>query len=164
MFTLTLTPLGAILREATAPISFELAKANRIQDRNYNAQINREGYTKIAFRPIDDVLVIDVTDNNINSNEALRFHYEVLHTRKDPKYQGYKKVLVNFQNVEYLNSSGLGCLIGLQRRLQSIGGKLELCYLSNQIKEVMNITKIGTILNIKETEEEALRALSTPTQ
>lgn len=161
MFILTLSPLRAVFKKTMPTFSYELARAYRIQERDYSALINKEGYTKISFRPTGDVLIIDVTDNDIDSNEAQRFHHEVLHTRRDPRYQGYKKVLINFQNVCFMNSDGLGCLLGLNKRLQRFGGRLEICCLQGQLKEVMGITKVGPILNIKETEEEAFRALQT---
>lgn len=68
------------------------------------------------------------------------------------------KILVNFENVEYLSSAALGKLITLNKRMQAKNGQLKLCQISPSIYEIFKITKLNKYFEIYETEAEALAA------
>ena len=71
---------------------------------------------------------------------------------------GRRKLLLNFNNVEYLSSAALGKLITLNKKLQAAGGRLILCNIDPQIYEVFEITKLDRFFNIQKEEQAALQA------
>jgi anti-sigma B factor antagonist len=76
---------------------------------------------------------------------------------------GWRHLLINFVGVDYLSSTFLSKLLSLKKRLEKRDGKLKLCEICPEVREVFAITKIDTVLDIVETEEKALALLSEPT-
>jgi anti-sigma B factor antagonist len=72
--------------------------------------------------------------------------------------EGWRKILLNFGNVEYLSSAALGKLITLNKKLGQAGGKLILCNIDPQIHEVFEITKLDKFFKIMKEEQAALQA------
>jgi len=68
-----------------------------------------------------------------------------------------RKILLNFKDVEYIDSLGIATLVGLMKSLREIQGTMFLCNLSAKLGPVFGITKMDRVLRIFETEEEALR-------
>lgn len=54
-------------------------------------------------------------------------------------------VLVDFQDVTFMNSSGLGALVSALRMVQSSGGKLFICSLNDQLKMILELTKMNRV-------------------
>jgi anti-sigma B factor antagonist len=69
-----------------------------------------------------------------------------------------RRVLVNLEKVEYLDSTGLGILIGGVKRLKEVEGTLLLVSASPRIRRLFEITQLNTIFRIVDTEAEALSA------
>lgn len=68
-----------------------------------------------------------------------------------------RKVLLNFEAVDYIDSAGLACLIELSRNLKSVQGIMFLSSLDPKVSSVLSITKLDRVFKIFDTEEEALR-------
>jgi anti-sigma B factor antagonist len=62
------------------------------------------------------------------------------------------KLLLDFENVQYLSSAALGKLITLNKRVAESDGKLVLCSIKSQIYEVFQITKLNKIFDIADDE------------
>ncbi|HUX02922.1 MAG: STAS domain-containing protein [Phycisphaerae bacterium] len=58
------------------------------------------------------------------------------------------RFVVDFSRVNYLSSSALGMLIGLQRRVMQKKGQMKLSGISTEIMEVFRITKLDTVFDI----------------
>lgn len=70
------------------------------------------------------------------------------------------KIILNFKNVSYVDSSGLATLVEVLKGLRTYGGKLKLTNLSTKIKNLFEITKLEKLFDIVVEEEEAVKALS----
>lgn len=70
--------------------------------------------------------------------------------------EGAKALVLNFTNVDFLSSAALNKLIMLNTKLKPTGGKMRLCGLKPEIKEVFVITKLTKVFDIKDDENEAL--------
>lgn len=124
----------------------------------FNA-IRREGYIKISFCQVNDILVIDAKGINFLPKDAIRFNHEIASLAYNQNYKDYKKVVLNFKEVGYMNVAGLRALISLNTKLQNNGGALKICCLPDQLTELMKILKLDTILNIHDSESQALESL-----
>jgi len=71
-----------------------------------------------------------------------------------------KKVLINFKDVSYIDSSGLATLVELLKNIRSYGGTLKLSNLSSKIKSLFEITKLEKLFDIVEEEEEAIKSFA----
>ena len=70
---------------------------------------------------------------------------------------GEHKLLINFNDLSYLSSSGLRVLLGAAKRMQKKRGKLFLCSLTGIVWRVIEIAGFDKILTIYDNEEEALQ-------
>ena len=69
---------------------------------------------------------------------------------------GKQKLLVNFEQLNFISSSGLRVLLATVKKLNASGGDLRICSLNATVQEVFDISGFVTILSVKSTEEEAL--------
>jgi anti-sigma B factor antagonist len=70
--------------------------------------------------------------------------------------QGQKQILLNLAGVPYVDSSGLGEMIGAYTTVTRSGGALRLVNLTNRIQDLMAITKLLTVFDTYNTESEAV--------
>lgn len=71
--------------------------------------------------------------------------------------EGVKRLVVDLSRTEYMDSAGLGLLIGLQRRLREAGGVLGLAGLKAQVQRVFDVTKLSRIFAIYSDAETAVK-------
>ena len=71
---------------------------------------------------------------------------------------GVQKLLVNFENLDYISSAGLRILLATAKKLKAGQGDLKICCLNETVQEVFDISGFATILSVSKTEEEALGA------
>jgi len=71
---------------------------------------------------------------------------------------GAQKLLVNFENLDYISSAGLRILLATAKKLKASQGDLKICCLNETVQEVFDISGFATILSVSKTEEEALGA------
>ena len=69
---------------------------------------------------------------------------------------GNQKLLVNFEQLNFIASSGLRVLLATVKKLNTSGGALRICSLNATVQEVFDISGFVTILSVKSTEEDAL--------
>ncbi|HMK31920.1 MAG TPA: STAS domain-containing protein [Terriglobales bacterium] len=78
--------------------------------------------------------------------------------------EGKRKILLNLKDVTYIDSSGVGDIISAFTSTRNQGGELRLTSPSPQVRELFQITKLFTILDISEDEASALRAFARASQ
>jgi len=69
-----------------------------------------------------------------------------------------KKILINFEGVDYLSSTVLGKLIVLHKRVAFKNGQLKLCAIKPSILEVFAITRLDKVFDIYADEKEAMES------
>lgn len=111
---------------------------------------------RLEVESIGDVTVVNFVDRKILDEQNIQIIGEQLFSLVDE--QGYRKILLNFANVDYLSSAALGKLITLNKKLQAANGKLILCNIDTQIYEVFEITKLDRFFKIEKEEQAALQA------
>ena len=70
------------------------------------------------------------------------------------------KVVIDLKNVEWMNSSGLGILIGAITLLKSNKGKFILIHVSDRIKNLLKITKLNSVFELSDSLDEAIKTLN----
>jgi anti-sigma B factor antagonist len=110
---------------------------------------------RLEVEDIGDVTVVNFVDKRILDEQNIQVIGEQLFGLVDT--DGRKKVLLNFNNVEFLSSAALGKLITLHKKLQGTGGKLVLCNIHQDIFEVFEITKLDKFFTIHKDEQKGLQ-------
>ena len=70
--------------------------------------------------------------------------------------QGARKVIINFSKVSYLDSSGVGELVGCYTTIKQQGGDLRICGLNPRISSLIKMTSLNSIFAVKDLEDEAI--------
>jgi anti-sigma B factor antagonist len=70
--------------------------------------------------------------------------------------QGNKHIILNMATVSYVDSAGLGELVGAYTTATNQGGSVKLLNLQGKMKDLMQITKLHTIFSIFENEQAAV--------
>lgn len=72
--------------------------------------------------------------------------------------EGRKNVLLDMQNVKWINSTGLGILIGGHTKLKKIEGVIKIVNLSERIENLFSVTKLNLVFEVFGDEVAALRS------
>jgi anti-sigma B factor antagonist len=73
---------------------------------------------------------------------------------------GRKQVIVDLRGVEFINSSGLGLLIGGASLLKNAGGGLKLACASQKITALIKITRLGPVFESFTTVDDAVKSFT----
>jgi anti-sigma B factor antagonist len=71
---------------------------------------------------------------------------------------GARKFVIDFARTGYIDSSGLGVLVSLSKKIREQGGDLRLAGLNEDLQTLFELTKLDTLFAIARTPEEALAA------
>lgn len=74
--------------------------------------------------------------------------------------EGKKKILLNLSGVGYIDSSGIGELVSSYTAIEKDRGQLKLLNLTQKLQDLLAITKLLTVFDVFESEEEALSSFS----
>jgi anti-sigma B factor antagonist len=99
----------------------------------------------------DDVTVVDVDGQLIVGNRQ-ELKQKVLEELEG----GERKFIVDFANTGYIDSSGLGVLVSLSKKIREQGGELRLASLNEDLRTLFELTKLDTLFRIADSREEAL--------
>lgn len=107
---------------------------------------------QITERHVGDVAIIDLNGRLVlgDSDDLLRDKVNSL------VQQGEKNILVNLGQVSYMDSSGIGELVGCYTTVTRRGGALKLVGLTKRISDLLAITKLLTVFDAYDTEKEAV--------
>ena len=70
--------------------------------------------------------------------------------------EGFRKIVLNFEKVVYLDSSGVGELVGCYTSIKNRGGELRICGMNSRIFGLIKMTSLHSVFEVKDTEEESL--------
>ena len=108
----------------------------------------------IQVRSAGEASVLDFT-GNLDTNNSPAAESEVNRLLED----GHDKIVFNFDELNFIASSGLRVLLATAKKLKMTGGKMVVCNLNDTVQEVFDISGFAAILNLALNEEEALAAL-----
>ena len=98
-----------------------------------------------------EILVVDVDGQLIVGNRQ-----ELKQRVLEELEKGERKFVVDFTNTGYIDSSGLGVLVSLSKKIREQGGELRLSSLNEDLRTLFELTKLDTLFKISDTRDEAL--------
>ena len=108
---------------------------------------------EIIQSEVSGCTVVGVTGEiDLNSSPQLRKVFDEIVGKEKTK------VIVDFANVSYIDSSGLATLIEMMQRLKRNQGTMHLAQMSDKIRGLFEITKLDKLFSIHNTQEDALAA------
>jgi anti-sigma B factor antagonist len=70
--------------------------------------------------------------------------------------RGERRLLIDFSRTGYIDSSGLGALVSISKRIREAGGELRLSGLNEDLRSLFELTKLDTLFSIADTPQQAL--------
>jgi len=108
--------------------------------------------TKI--RQVGGVTIVDISGRIVLGEESAALR-ELICNLLD---KGQRQILLNLGDVNYIDSSGLGCLVSALGSLRRQQGELKLLNLTNKVHDLMQITKLYTVFDIMDDEAVAVKS------
>jgi len=111
---------------------------------------------KSSTRKVDGVTIVDLS-GRITLGEG---SVVLRDTVKDLVGRGSKKILLNLGDVTYIDSSGIGELVSAFTTVRNQGGELKLLNLTKKVHDLLQITKLYTVFDVKDDEAAAISSFS----
>lgn len=99
----------------------------------------------------DDITLVEV-DGDLTVANREEFKRHVLQRVAD----GERKFLMDFADSSYIDSTGLGALVSLSRKIREAGGRLRLSGLNEDLRTLFELTKLDTVFEIADTRAMAM--------
>lgn len=104
-----------------------------------------------TVRRVGSTLVVEVDGQLIVGNR-----HELKEMMLEKLAGGVRNFIVDFARTGYIDSSGLGVLVGISKRVREVDGTLQLTSLSHDLMRLFELTKLDTLFTIRGSVEEAL--------
>jgi len=111
---------------------------------------------QIEERAVGDVVVLDLK-GKITLGEGEELLKDKVNSLVN---QGHRKILLNLGGVPYIDSAGLGEVVRTYTTVSRQGGSLKLLNLTKRITDLLSITKLLTVFETFESENEAVQSFS----
>jgi anti-sigma B factor antagonist len=111
---------------------------------------------KMTTREVDGVTVVALDGRIVLGEESNALREKV----KSLMAEGKKKIVLNMDNITFIDSAGLGTLVAAHHSAKSQGASLRLCHLGSKFQEVLQITKLLTVFEVYNTEADAVASFS----
>jgi anti-sigma B factor antagonist len=107
---------------------------------------------KITNREVDGTSVIELEGRVVLGEESNALREKV----KSMLAAGQKKIILNMDNVTYIDSAGLGALVAAHHSARTQGASLKLTNLGTKFKEILQVTKLLTVFDVYDSEAAAI--------
>src|SRR5664279_1792708 len=111
---------------------------------------------KASIRQVEGVAILDLS-GRIKLGEGSSLLRDIV---KDLLSKGQKNILLNLGDISYIDSSGIGELVSAFTSVRNQGGELKLLHLTKKVHDLLQITKLYTVFDIKDDEAAAITAFS----
>jgi anti-sigma B factor antagonist len=108
----------------------------------------------ITTREVSHVTIVDIKGRITlgDETESLR------ETVRNLISAGKKKIILNLAHVDFIDSSGVGELVSSFTAVRNAGGDLKLLNLTKKVHDILNVTKLYTVFDVKDDEFTAVKS------
>jgi anti-sigma B factor antagonist len=108
---------------------------------------------KLATKTKDGVLVIDCIGRIVFGEESM-----LLRDTVKKAILENNRIVLNLGDISYIDSGGLGTLVGLRTSAQNAGGTIKLTNLTKRVGDLLQVTKLLTVFDVYNSEAEAVES------
>jgi len=108
---------------------------------------------KLSKRTVDGILVFTCSGRIVFGDESSLLRDEVRKALQDNK-----RIVLNLADVNYIDSGGLGTLVALHTTAHNAGGIIKLANLTKRVGDLLQVTKLLTVFDVRNSEYEALES------
>jgi len=111
---------------------------------------------KLSTRQVDGITVLDLSGRITLGDGSVKLRDSV----RDLLSKGSKLILLNLGDVNYIDSSGIGELVSAYTTVRNQGGELKLLNLTKKVHDLLQITKLYTVFDVKDDEASAIASFA----
>jgi anti-sigma B factor antagonist len=111
---------------------------------------------KATSRRVDGVTILDLSGRITLGEGSVVLRDQI----RELLGKSEKKILLNLGDVTYIDSSGIGELVSAFTTVRNQGGELKLLNLTKKVHDLLQITKLYTVFDVKDDEASAVKAFS----
>jgi anti-sigma B factor antagonist len=111
---------------------------------------------KLTTRDVSGVSIVDLSGKITLGEGGVALREEV----RKLLAEGKKKIVLNLAEVNYIDSSGLGELVSAYTAVKNAGGELKLLNLTSKVRDLLVITKLVTVFDVKDDEASAVSSFA----
>ena len=111
---------------------------------------------KMTDREVDGAFVLALDGRIVLGEESQALRVKL----KSLIAEGKKKIVLNVDNIRYIDSAGLGILVAAHVSAKTQGASLKLCNLGGRFQELLQLTKLLTVFEVCNTEAAAVASFS----
>jgi anti-sigma B factor antagonist len=111
---------------------------------------------KVSTRQIDGITILDLSGRITLGEGSVQLRDAV----RDLLAKNSKKILLNLGDVTYIDSSGIGELVSAFTTVRNQGGDLKLLNLTKKVHDLLQITKLYTVFDVKDDEASAVASFA----
>ena len=113
---------------------------------------------KIETKVADGVTVVSCHGRILFGEEATALRQELKHI-----LESSRKIVLNLSDVSYIDSGGLGTLVGVYSSARSAGADIKLSGLGQRLRDVLQVTKLVSVFEAFDSEQAAVAAFRSKT-
>ncbi len=112
---------------------------------------------RINTRTVDAIVIVDCSGRIVFGDEAISLRETVKELLdKSPN------VVLNLHGVNYIDSGGLGTLVGIYTSARNAGGTVKLAALNSRVIDLLQVTKLVTVFEVFDNEQQAVQSFPRP--
>jgi anti-anti-sigma factor len=108
-----------------------------------------------STRIAGDILIVSCKGRIVVGDETALLRANVRNAMTE-----YRWIILNLSEVDYIDSTGIGMLVGLFATSRNLGGNMWLAGLMKRVRDLLQITKLLTVFETFQTVDEALAKIS----
>jgi anti-sigma B factor antagonist len=112
---------------------------------NVNNQIDMNKFS-FTIKVENSIVHLELSGRILDNEQTSRLLKEVENTISEK----INKIVLDIENVEYINSNGLNCFIQLLTKARNMGGDAVIVNVPEKIKKLLLISKLNTVFTIKD--------------
>lgn len=103
---------------------------------------------EVTYLKEDKVLLLKITE------ELDHYTVEKIRRKADYEIERYipRKVVLDFNQVSFMDSAGIGLILGRYKNISILGGKLEVTNVSGQVIKILNMSGVSRLIDINKEE------------
>jgi anti-sigma B factor antagonist len=106
---------------------------------------------KLSTQLVDDILIVNSAGRIVFGEESAYLSDTVKKLTQENS-----RIILNLSDVTYIDSGGLGTLVGLYTTAIHNGGSIKLAHLTQRVGDLLQVTKLVTVFDVYDSEEQAL--------
>jgi anti-sigma B factor antagonist len=108
---------------------------------------------KLTTRTQDGILIVDCIGRIVFGEESSRLRETIKKSLAETN-----RIVLNLGEISYIDSGGLGTLVGLRTSALNAGGTIKLTNLTKRVGDLLQVTKLLTVFDVYNSEAEAVES------